>query len=633
MIQSIQSVINFSNVIYVISLFDNKEFHVNMSSEGTTNDVDSQNGGGTTEAMPTVVVSDQKYRRLFEAAVKGDWKSAEKILDQDPEAMTAECMTVKGISITVLHVAVKAAQDQFVENLVKRLAPTYKVPSSALHDAAREGRIRMVKALVDRVDAKDENAKDEILCFALAYAISWAPMQKEVIWYLARRVKQSAPSYGAMSSLIMAGHMDVLLHLAERFPDLVKCQHTDDDSLLGDLAKMKSHFRSGARLNFWENFIYKCIPLCLVDTYNSKDMKMDRARERFKISLWNLAIKIAPIIKRIGESKLKHKYTHDFAELVLTKMKDPTNPEMVEFLLTSDIVLKAASHGISEIVKLSLEHFPELKWEENFTKELIKEVVKGRNVELFRLVNTHNTIPRLTDDMWMKDGLKEAVVEWSPRRAPTDVSGAAFLMQREIQWFKVLENRSDPSFKSQESREEKTCWEVFVEERKNLLKEAAQWMKDTSSSCSVVATLITTVAFAAVFTVPGGNNSITGIPISISKGSFMVFAVADALALFSSVTATLMFLGILTSRYEIEDFLHSLPRKMLWGLTSLFVSLACMLVAFGFALAIVLSERFKWIYIPITLLAAFPVIWFTILQLPLCVQMVKSTNVPHLYLL
>ncbi|XP_030548279.1 uncharacterized protein LOC115753693 isoform X5 [Rhodamnia argentea] len=559
------------------------EFHVNMSSEGTTNDVDSQNGGGTTEAMPTVVVSDQKYRRLFEAAVKGDWKSAEKILDQDPEAMTAECMTVKGISITVLHVAVKAAQDQFVENLVKRLAPTYKVPSSALHDAAREGRIRMVKALVDRVDAKDENAKDEILCFALAYAISWAPMQKEVIWYLARRVKQSAPSYGAMSSLIMAGHMG--------------------------------------------------IPLCLVDTYNSKDMKMDRARERFKISLWNLAIKIAPIIKRIGESKLKHKYTHDFAELVLTKMKDPTNPEMVEFLLTSDIVLKAASHGISEIVKLSLEHFPELKWEENFTKELIKEVVKGRNVELFRLVNTHNTIPRLTDDMWMKDGLKEAVVEWSPRRAPTDVSGAAFLMQREIQWFKVLENRSDPSFKSQESREEKTCWEVFVEERKNLLKEAAQWMKDTSSSCSVVATLITTVAFAAVFTVPGGNNSITGIPISISKGSFMVFAVADALALFSSVTATLMFLGILTSRYEIEDFLHSLPRKMLWGLTSLFVSLACMLVAFGFALAIVLSERFKWIYIPITLLAAFPVIWFTILQLPLCVQMVKSTNVPHLYLL
>ncbi|KAI6679636.1 hypothetical protein NL676_033517 [Syzygium grande] len=131
--------------------------------------------------------------------------------------------------------------------------------------------------------------------------------------------------------------------------------------------------------------------------------------------------------------------------------------------------------------------------------------------------------------------------------------------------------------------------------------------------------------------VPASNDNSTGIPIILEKGSFMVFAVANALALFSSITATLMFLAILTSRYATEDFLHPLPRKLTLGLTFLFLSLAFMLVAFGSVLMIVLSERLKWIYIPVTLLAAIPVILFAIPQLPLYVEMVESTYRPCLY--
>ncbi|KAI6668592.1 hypothetical protein NL676_010870 [Syzygium grande] len=115
--------------------------------------------------------------------------------------------------------------------------------------------------------------------------------------------------------------------------------------------------------------------------------------------------------------------------------------------------------------------------------------------------------------------LMETLVESQLGCVPTDVSGAAFLMQRELQWFKVLEDRSNPSLKSLEfevlkdksvppskslklvetkERRGKTFWEIFVEEHQGLLKEAGQWMKDTSSSCSLVATLIITVAFTAV---------------------------------------------------------------------------------------------------------------------------------------
>ncbi|KAK3438932.1 hypothetical protein EUGRSUZ_C03912 [Eucalyptus grandis] len=307
-------------------------------------------------------------------------------------------------------------------------------------------------------------------------------------------------------------------------------------------------------------------------------------------------------------------------------------PERLQ--LTSDIVLGAASNGISEIVKLCLKQYPELMWDIKFTNKLIEEVVRGRHVELFRLLNAHDTIPNLRYDTQRNRDLMEAVVGWSTGYAPADVSGSAFLMQRELQWFEADE--SDPSSESLKwnptnERRGKTYWEVFVEQRKGLLKEAGQWMKDTSSSCSFVAILITTVAFAAAFTVPGGNDNNTGLPIFLKKNSFMVFMIADALALFSSITATLMFLAILIMRYAPNDFLRSLPRKMILGLTFLFLSLAFMLVAFGSALMIVLSERWKWIYIPITLLAAIPIVLFAILQLPLYVEMVESTYCPRLY--
>ncbi|KAK3438808.1 hypothetical protein EUGRSUZ_C03631 [Eucalyptus grandis] len=161
--------------------------------------------------------------------------------------------------------------------------------------------------------------------------------------------------------------------------------------------------------------------------------------------------------------------------------------------------------------------------------------------------------------------------------------GSAFLMQKELQWLE-----SDPSSKClkwalKKERRGKTYWEVFVKLYKDLFKEARE------TCCSVVATLIATIVFATAFTLPGGNNG-TGIPIFLRKGSFMLFAAATALALFSSITAILMFLAIVTSRYTTKDYLQSLPKKMMLGLTFLFLSLAFMLVAFGFALTIVLSK-------------------------------------------
>ena len=50
--------------------------------------------------------------------------------------------------------------------------------------------------------------------------------------------------------------------------------------------------------------------------------------------------------------------------------------------------------------------------------------------------------------------------------------------------------------------------DVFNKDHKDLLKVGEEAMKETANSCMLVATLISTVVFAAALTVPGASNKI-----------------------------------------------------------------------------------------------------------------------------
>ena len=172
--------------------------------------------------------------------------------------------------------------------------------------------------------------------------------------------------------------------------------------------------------------------------------------------------------------------------------------------------------------------------------------------------------------------------------------------------------------------------ELFTKNHMVMRKDGEQWMKDTATSCTVVGALIVTIMFAAVFTVPGGNDQNNGFPIFLNKKLFMVFIVSDALSLFSSSTSVLMFLGILTSRYAEEDFLVSLPRKMIIGLSTLFFSVAAMMTACSAALFLMLHEQ-SWIFKPVICLASIPITLFVLMQFPLLVAMTISTYGPSIF--
>jgi hypothetical protein len=172
----------------------------------------------------------------------------------------------------------------------------------------------------------------------------------------------------------------------------------------------------------------------------------------------------------------------------------------------------------------------------------------------------------------------------------------------------------------------KPC-ELFTKNHEQLVNEGRQWAKDTASSFTIVGTLIITIMFAAAFTVPGGNNQDKGIPIFLGKNAFSLFIISDALSLIASSSSVLMFIGILTSRYAEEDFITSLPIKLLFGLFTIFLSVVFMMCAFCAALALML-KGYRWIIIAAIVCSVIPILvfMFTLLRIfsEVCVSFVKS---------
>lgn len=177
----------------------------------------------------------------------------------------------------------------------------------------------------------------------------------------------------------------------------------------------------------------------------------------------------------------------------------------------------------------------------------------------------------------------------------------------------------------------RTAKDVFTETHQELVKNGGEWLTNTSESCSVVAALIATVAFATASTVPGGVKQDSGTPTLENQPPFDVFAISSLVALCFSVTSVIMFLSILTSRYQEKDFGTDLPRKLLVGLTSLFVSIASMLVSFCAGHFFVLKDKLKYAAFPVYAVTCLPVTFFAVAQFPLYFDLIWATfkNVPQ----
>uniref|UniRef100_A0A5B6Z2K7 PGG domain-containing protein n=1 Tax=Davidia involucrata TaxID=16924 RepID=A0A5B6Z2K7_DAVIN len=214
---------------------------------------------------------------------------------------------------------------------------------------------------------------------------------------------------------------------------------------------------------------------------------------------------------------------------------------------------------------------------------------------------------------------------------PWLIPGAALQMQWEIKWYKFVKHSMPSQFFVRSNKKGETPRAIFRNTHKDLMKNGSEWLTKTSESCSVVAALIATVAFATSATVPGGVNQETGTPTLVREPAFDTFAVSSLAALCFSVTALVFFLAILTSRCQEKDFHKDLPRKLLLGLTSLFTSIASMLVSFCAGHFFILKDNLKYAAFPVYTVTCLPVTFFAFAQLPLYFDLIWAilTKVPQ----
>ncbi|KAH9729711.1 ANK REP REGION domain-containing protein [Citrus sinensis] len=254
-------------------------------------------------------------------------------------------------------------------------------------------------------------------------------------------------------------------------------------------------------------------------------------------------------------------------------------------------ILIAAKNGITEIVEKILESFPVAIHDMNSEKKnIVLLAVENRQPHVYQLLLKttimKDSVFRKVDDQGNSAlHLAATLGDHKPWLTP----GAALQMQWELRWYEFVKESMPLHFFVPYNKQDKSAEDLFTETHISLVQEGDQWLIKTSEACTVMAALIATVAFTSSSNVPGGVNGETGDPNLKDQLAFNVFAISSLVALSFSITALVVFFTITTSQFQERDFRNDLPGKLLLGFTSLFVSIASMLISFCAGHFLVLS--------------------------------------------
>ncbi|RZC85702.1 hypothetical protein C5167_026371 [Papaver somniferum] len=655
----------------------------------TTIDDNDDQQAAEVEVNRVAIYVPGKNDQLYEALSTNNMEKVKEILKNNPRVVEEG---ITHDSSTVLHTAMHWRMDiLLIQEIVELMTPyilEYKTNIygyTACHRAAIYGYAKAAEVMVNKnpklTQIRDFNGSTP-LELALQYPTTG---QKEIVKYLysVTRDEHPRPFLGQngvrlLHKAIDANFYDMALSLVKRFPKLVTEKSLKDDICgLEVLVRRPFAFKSGVKLTWWQDRIYSLIEVDMNSTYvapvepsifrssicaegdeggSPESLEASEADETTNVSstvnkrtLMHVPYYLmqVPQLKKLYNLKLMHEQAIALLKQMLTQVNNNYNNPGIRiffqndpgirifFQNNSDIIKVAIKNGIIEVVVEVLEQFPYLIWYPLPHQRMIGMAIVERNEKMVSLIcDLGDVYGDKFDLVSITDDEKNTILHYAAKLAPSAqlnlISGVALQMQREVQWFKAVESIMMETDWLKRNKKGDTAQHLFTIEHKDLLKEAENWMKDTSGSCMVVAALIATVAFAAAFTVPGGNisdsnSSMNGSPVFLGNNAFTGFVVADALALFASVTSALMFLSIYTSRYAEMDFLKVLPQKLIIGFATLFISMAAILVAFGASLYIVVGGRYPWAPIPIALFTSCPILLFACLQLPLFYEMVHST--------
>ncbi|KAG0496997.1 hypothetical protein HPP92_001688 [Vanilla planifolia] len=130
---------------------------------------------------------------------------------------------------------------------------------------------------------------------------------------------------------------------------------------------------------------------------------------------------------------------------------------------------------------------------------------------------------------------------------------------------------------------------------KELRKLHREGINNATNSVTVVAVLFATVAFASVFTVPGGDDN-DGMAVVVGTCSFKIFFIFNALALFTSLAVVVVQITLVRGETKSERRVVEVINKLMW------LASVCTTVAFIASSYILVGRRSRWAAILVTLI-------------------------------
>ncbi|GLT52484.1 hypothetical protein SLA2020_258240 [Shorea laevis] len=598
------------------------------------------------------MTEDSRFVELRKSICNGDWNALKQFFVFDKHPL--DTIILSGVDYTALYFAILVGKYKIAEDLIKMMSETdlekRTASSSGGHTAltlvAYTGRTHVARCIVQKNSKllTMENVQGDIPVTS-ACSVGHKEMTQYLYSVTPPDVLLSQHGNHGIDLMIVCmcnKILDICLDLIQRDPKLTAATGKEEGvfSTIFIMSRQPNAFLSGCKLRFWQIWIYRWLKVKL-PTASSSEVRIHVTTEtskkrtskykRFTLGVFDRLLKLSLMlqnfsgIKQIYDLKLTHLYTHE----ILRCMCEHLSTLKVEALFNCGVVeamFEATKQGMVEFVVELLKVIQPLIVPDNERRHVFTIAIQYRQENIFNLLYGINEEWRarfLNRTDRKENNMLHVAGEIAPPSELARISGAALQMQRELQWFKEVERIIPEWCKEYKNGNGKTPYEVFSNSHEKLVKEGEEWMRGTANSFIIVGILIVTIMFAVAFTLPGGNAQ-DGFPNFLQKKSFMIFIISDAISFFTASTSVLMFLGILTSRFAQEDFLESLPRKLIIGLSTLFISIAAMMVSFSAALLIMLQDRW-WAIIPIITMASIPVTIFVWLQFPLLVEIITST--------
>ncbi|KAL6503151.1 Ankyrin repeat-containing protein itn1 [Orobanche hederae] len=221
--------------------------------------------------------------------------------------------------------------------------------------------------------------------------------------------------------------------------------------------------------------------------------------------------------------------------------------------------------------------------------EIVNELLMLRDTNVNALTRDHKTALDIAENLPLSEDIveiKECLTRFGAVRA-NELNQPRDELRKT-----VSEIKKDVHTQLEQARKTNKNVNGIAKELRKLHREG---INNATNSVTVVAVLFATVAFAAIFTVPGGDDD-SGMAVMVSTSPFKVFFISNAVALFTSLAVVVVQITVVRGEIKSERRVVEVINKLMW------LASVCTTVAFISSSYIVVGRHHKWAAILVTVI-------------------------------